>query len=166
MSRILCLAIFALSTSAILSAKAPKPVEAGHAPKWSFLGDDDSLRATIKESQQVLLVCVYSTDLRNVKPPEATVVLSATVVESIRGSHELGDRITISFQTDSLPLEDEERTRFIESSANQYLGSLRLAFLTQAKSRDYSAEWLYVPACTSEMVAFARKAGAKPKTSK
>jgi hypothetical protein len=32
--------------------------ETESAPRWKFLGDDASLRETIQEAEQVLLVCV------------------------------------------------------------------------------------------------------------
>ena len=122
------------------------------APRWKFLGDDDSLRATIQESAQVLLVCVYQTSLDRVKPPFAEVVLRCTVVQSVKGAHRLGDRVTIRFLTDSLPDDDAKRTKFIDDAAAKNLGSLKMAFLRGARAEDYACEWLDVPAFDPDML--------------
>lgn len=166
MKRISGITALVLAASTLLWAKDPGPVSDYQAPRWGFLGDDKALKATIAESQQVLMVCVYSTELRNVKPPFAQVVFSATVVEALKGTHALGDRITLAFQTDSLPLEEKERVKFIESANSKNLGALKMVFLNQAKSKDYNAEWLYVPACEADMLAFARRAASRPKNPK
>jgi len=125
------------------------------APRWMFLGDDDSLRYTIREAGQVLLVCVFQTSLDHVNPPFAEVVLSATVVQAVKGTHKIGDRITIRFKTDSLPADEDARAKFIENAAANNLGSLKMAFLQGARSDDYVSEWLYVPAFDPAMLAFA-----------
>jgi len=127
------------------------------APRWKFLGDDAALSETIKEAGQVLLVCVSQTSLDLVKPPFAEVVLRATVVQTVKGTHKLGDRITIRFSTDSLPIDETARAKFIEDAATKNLGSLKLAFLQGARSDDYGSEWLYVPAFDPDMLSFVTK---------
>jgi hypothetical protein len=131
--------------------------ESDGAPRWKFLGDDASLRETIKESAHVLLICVYQTSLERVKPPFAEVVLRATVVQVVKGAHKLGDRISISFHTDSLPEDEGERTTFIDGAAIKNLGALKMAFLDGDKANEYGCEWLDVPAFDPEMLAFAMK---------
>jgi hypothetical protein len=54
------------------------------APRWKFLGDDGSLRATVRDPDQVLLICVYQTSLKRLRLPFAEVVLNA--IERIRAS--------------------------------------------------------------------------------
>lgn len=142
---------------------APEPEEA--APRWGCLGDDDGLRRTIAESDHILFVCVYQTDLEKVKPPFAEVVLSATVVEPLKGSHSTGDKITISFHTDSLPTAEGEREKFIAAAAAKYLGSLKVAYLQGEKSAAHECDWTEVPAYTAEMAAFVKaNRDAKPET--
>lgn len=139
-------------------ASAKEPVEKPEtAPRWGLLGDDSALRETIREAGQVLFICVYETTLDNVKPPFAEVILRATVVGSVKGTHTLGDKITLRFHTDSLPLDEAGRNKFIETAAAKNLGSLKMAFLRGAKADDYQCEWLDLPAFDPEMLAFARK---------
>ncbi|MDB6134834.1 MAG: hypothetical protein JWM59_3077 [Verrucomicrobiales bacterium] len=126
-------------------------------PRWKFLGDDDRFRETIREAAQVLLICIYQTSLDLVKPPFAEVVLRATVVQCVKGNHSLGDRITIRFYTDSLPVDEDKRIKFTEDAATRNLGSLKIAFLQGDKVNDYSCEWVDVPAFDAEMLAFAVK---------
>ena len=125
------------------------------APRWTFLGDDDSLRGTINDAGQVLLICVFQTSLERIKPPFAEVVLRATVVQIVKGTHKVGDRIAIRFGTDSLPREEAARTKFIEDTAAKNLGSLKMAFLQGVRSDEYESEWLYVPSFDPAMLAFA-----------
>jgi len=146
-----------ISTSVFHHASARAKESSDAAPRWKFLGDDDALRETIKEAGQVLLVCVFQTSLDRVKPPFSDVVLRATVVQTVKGTHTLGDRITIRFNTDSLPIDEAARAKFIEDVAAKNLGSLKLAFLRGARSDDYGSEWLYVPAYDPDMPAFAAK---------
>lgn len=127
------------------------------APRWKFLGDDDALRQTISEAGQVLLVCVFETSLDRIKPPFAEVALRAAVVQVVKGTHTLGDKITIRFPTDSLPIDEAARDKFIEDAAAKNLGSLKLAFLRGGRSDDYQCEWLDVPAFDSDMLAFVTK---------
>jgi len=138
---------------ATASAKDPSDAE----PRWTFLGDDDSLRETIREAGQVLLICVYQTSLDRVKPPFADVVLRATVVQTVKGPHKMGDRIIIRFSTDSLPADEAARAKFVEDAAAKNLGSLKMAFLQGVRSDDYVSEWLYVPSFDPDMLAFAIK---------
>jgi len=142
-----------------VSAEAKDSVQepSDAAPRWGFLGDDAALRGTIKEAGQVLLVCVFQTSLDRVDPPFAGVVLRATVVQVVKGNHTLGDKITISFATDSLPLDEPARAKFIEAAAAKNLGSLKLAFLPGKRSDDYEIEWLDVPAFEPDMLEFAIK---------
>ena len=131
--------------------------ESDGAPRWKFLGDDDSLTETIKESDHVLLICIFQTSLERINPPFAEVVFRATVVQAVKGTHKLGDKISISFHTDSLPVDEAERNKFIEGEAAKYLGALRMAFLNGDKPNEYVCEWLDVPAFDPEMLAFAIK---------
>jgi hypothetical protein len=125
------------------------------APRWSFLGDDDALLETIEDSGQILLACVFQTSLHDVKPPFAKVALRATVVQVVKGDHKQGEKITISFVTDSLPLDEPARAKFIEEAAAGNPGSLKLAFLPGAKSARYEVEWLDVPDFEPDMLEFA-----------
>lgn len=125
--------------------------------RWGFLGDDENLRETIDECGQVLLVCVYETSLENVKPPFADVVLRATVIQAVKGTHKIGDRIAIRFGTDSLPREDAERASFIEEAAAQNLGALKMALLPGDKSDKYDCDWLDTPKFKPEMLEFTTK---------
>ena len=124
------------------------------APRWGFLGEDEALRQIIREAGQILVICVFETSLAHVKLPFAEVVLRATVVQTAKGTHALGDKITIRFMTDSLPDDEAARAKFIERAAAKNLGSLKLAFLDGEKSDDYQSEWLSVPAFDPEMLAF------------
>jgi hypothetical protein len=92
-----------------------------------------------------------------VKPPFAEIVLRATVVQAVKGAHQLGDRISIRFHTDSLPEDEAERAKFIDAAEARNLGSLKMAFLAGDKANDYGCEWLDVPAFDPEMLAFAVK---------
>jgi hypothetical protein len=79
------------------------------------------------------------------------------VVQVVKGDHKLGDKITIRFDTDSLPLDETARAKFIEEAAAKNLGSLKLAFLPGAKSDDYEIEWLEVPDFEADMLEFSTK---------
>ena len=148
--------LFGLSPN-VVKAKEPVPQKLDGAPRWTFLGDDDALRHTIKEVEQVVLVCVYQTSLNQVNPPFAEVVLRTTVVQTIKGGHAIGDKVAIRFMTDSLPSDAKERHKFIQDIANKNLGSLKIAFLMGDKMDDYLTEWLYVPDFDPDMLAFAVK---------
>ena len=54
----------------------------GQDPRWGFLGDDGALEAAFDEAKGVVFVCVFETELRDVRPPFAEVVYHATVIES------------------------------------------------------------------------------------
>lgn len=138
-------------------AKDPVPKKPDAAPRWKFLGDDGALRHTIKEVQQVVLVCVYQTLVNQASRSVSEVVLRATVVQTIKGAHAVGDKITIRFMTDSLPADEKERDKFIDDVANKNMGSLKMAFLMGDKTDDYTTEWLYVPNFDPDMLAFAVK---------
>jgi hypothetical protein len=125
--------------------------------RWGFLGDDDNLRETLNECGQVLLVCVYQTSLEDVNPPFAEVVLRATVVQALKGTHQIGDRIVIRFRTDSLPQDDAERAGFIEAAAVKNLGALKMAFLPGTRADEYECDWLDVPSFDPGMLDFATK---------
>ncbi len=138
-------------------SEEPAAPDAESPQRWGILGDDESLKETIDDCGQVLLVCVYQTSLKDVNPPFADVVLRATVVQAVKGTHQIGDRIAIRFKTDSLPLDDAARAKFIEAAAVKNLGSLKMAFLPGARTDDYDCDWLNVPAFKPEMLAFAIK---------
>jgi hypothetical protein len=150
------LTVGALSQTMASAKDAPKKEPDG-APRWKFLGDDDSLRETIRECSQVLLICVYQTSLEDVKPPFAMVVFHATVVQSVKGAHKLGDRISIRFVTDRLPSDEAERSKFIADRAAKNAGALRMAFIRDGKDGVYSCEWLDVPTYEPAMLDFAMK---------
>ena len=148
--------LFGASVFCHATAGAKEPSDA--APRWTFLGEDDGLRATVKDAGQVLVVCIFQTSLDRVKPPIAEVVLRATVVQTVKGTHKVGDKITVRFSTDSLPVYDEgARPKFIEKAAAANLGSLKMAFLQGARSDEYVSEWLFVPNFDPAMLAFAIK---------
>lgn len=132
-------------------------------PRWGFLGDDESLKETIDECGQVVLVCVYQTSLEDVRPPFADVVLRATVIQTVKGTHQIGDRIAIRFGTDSLPKDDAERAKFIEEAAIENLGALKMAFLPGAKSDQYDCDWLDTPKFKPEMLEFTTQHLTAPK---
>ncbi len=124
-------------------------------PRWKSLGDEESLRAVIRESKQVLLVCVYHTSLDRVTPPFADVVLRCTVVQAVKGAHRLGDKVSIRYRTDSLPEDEAKRNAFVEAAAAKNLGSLKMAFLRGAGAEEYACEWLNLPAYDPDMLRFA-----------
>ena len=155
------LAPFVLSLCATASPlhaeETPAPQQQDAAPRWLLLGEDADLRRTIAESDHVLLVCVYQTALENVKPPFAEVVLSATTVESFKGAHATGEKITLRIHSDSLPSQEDKRAQFIEAAAKKNLGSLKLAFLRGEKSAAHSCEWLDLAPYSPELIDFVRK---------
>jgi hypothetical protein len=123
-------------------------------PRWGFLGDDEALELRIKEAKAVYQVCVYDVALQDVKPPFAKVVYKATVTGAYKGSHKIGDKISITFLTDSLSLDQTERDSFI-SKANQRLkGSLRFTFLNSQTDNNYFCEFMDVPEYSLEMSNF------------
>lgn len=146
-----------VGTSASCHAIARGQDAADGAPRWKFLGDDDALRKTISEAGQIVLVCVFGTSLDHIKPPFAEVALRSTVVQVVKGTHSIGDKIVIRFPTDSLPAEDAARKKFIEDADARNLGSLKLAFLQGNQSGDYPCEWLDVAAFDPDMLAFVMK---------
>jgi len=141
----------------IVFSEEVAPPDSESPPRWGFLGDDESLKEIIDECGQVLLVCVYQTSLEDVKPPFADVVLRATVIQAVKVTHQIGDRIAIRLGTDSLPKDDTERAKFIEEAAAQNLGALKMAFLPGAKSDKYDCDWLDTPKFNPEMLGFATK---------
>lgn len=152
----LLIGMFGLSPN-VVKAKDTAPKKLDAAPRWKFLGDDGALRHTIREVQQVVLVCVYQTSLNQVSRSVSEVVLRATVAQTIKGTHAVGDKITIRFMTDSLPSDEKKRDKFINDVANKNLGLLKMAFLMGDKMGDYLTEWLYVPDFDPDMLAFAVK---------
>ena len=145
----------ALSQTNARAKDAPKEALDG-ADRWGFLGDDDALRKTIREAEQVLLVCVYQISLDHVKPPFAQVVFRATVVQTVKGTHRMGDRISIRFMAE-VPRDETERAKFNEDATAKNLGSLKMAFLQGAKADEYGCEWLDAPAFDPAMLEFATK---------
>lgn len=127
------------------------------APRWEFLGEDEALRQTIREAGQILVICVFETSLAQIKPPFAEVVLRATVVQTVKGTHTPGEKITIRFLTDSLPADEAARAKFVKDANAKNLGSLKLAFLRGKKSDDYQCEYLDLPAFDPEMLDFVSK---------
>lgn len=141
-----------------VAARDPEPP-----PRWGFLGDDETLKQTIDDCGQVLLVCIYQTSLEDVNPPFAEVVLLATVIQAVKGTHKTGDRIEIRFRTDSLPEDDAERARFIEAAATKNLGALKMAYLPGDRAASYECDWLDVPEFDPTMLDFATKHQAVPR---
>ena len=107
------------------------------APRWGFLGDDEGLKATYNDAKRVVFVCIFETELRDVRPPFADVVYHATVIETYKGELKVGDRIQISFRTDSLPADEDERRKFVEKADKNNKGSLKFAFLHGGKDGAY-----------------------------
>ncbi len=145
-----------LCSSLAAYSKDAEPTK-GSAPRWGLLGNDDSLRETIKECNQVLLLCIYQTTIEDIKPPFATVVFRGTIVQAVKGTHKLGDKITLRFPTDSLSIEETDRIKFIEGADAKNLGALKMAFLRGQQTMNYSCEWLDVPTYDADMLDFATK---------
>ncbi len=125
-------------------------------PRWGFLGDDDSLASTFNDAKNVVLVCVYETELRDVKPPFAEVVHFATVIESQKGELKMGEKIQIGFKTDSLPVDEEEQQDFVQKANTSSKGSLKFAFLHGEEAGVHFCDFLDVPNYTKEMHEFLR----------
>jgi hypothetical protein len=151
------ISILLLSVAGVIQAQAPR---------WGFLGDDDSLKSTFTDAKRVVLVCVYDTELRDIKPPFAEVVYLATVIESQKGELETGDKIQIGFKTDSLPLDEAERLKFVENANKASKGALKFAFLHGAEGGVQFCEFLDVPNYTKEMHEFLKKLKQDLQTSK
>ena len=124
------------------------------APRWGFLGDDKGLTSTFNDAHSVVLVCVFDTELRNVKPPFADVVFHATVVGLHKGDLKIGDKIKINFSTDSLEGDAEARRKFVEAANNKNKGALKFAFLHGGKDGAYSCDWVDLPDYQIEMQKF------------
>ncbi len=146
----------------VFVAAASEVEEAESPPKWGFLGDDESLRETFHDTDEVLLVCIYGTELKEVRPPFARVVHFATVIKSLKGVSELGDKIEIQFMTDSLPLEEEERTEFVETANRSVEGDLRFVFGEISGEGRITTEFLFVPKFSSDLDGFLNRLAAKP----
>lgn len=147
--------VFQLLAGAILPAMDA-------APRWGCLGDDKSLTATFDAAQNVVLVCIFDTELRDVRPPFAEVVYHATVIESHKGALKIGEKIRISFPTDSLPAGEDERRKFVENANSRNKGALRFAFLHEGADGNYSCEWCDVPLYQKEMRDFLRQLQGAP----
>ncbi len=127
---------------------------AAQAPRWGFLGEDEGLEQTYRDAMSVVFVCVFATELRDVRPPFAKVVYHATVIESYKGELQIGEKIQICFYTDSLPLDEAKRQEFVENANKKNKGSLKFAFLHGGKEGSYSCEFMDVPKYTVEMREF------------
>lgn len=127
------------------------------APRWGFLGDNEGLEATYNDAERVVLVCVYETELRDVRPPFAEVVYHTTVIETYKGELKVGGRIQISFRTDSLPAGDDERRKFVKKANKNNKGSLKFAFLHGRNDGAFSCELMDVPRYSKEMQEFLGK---------
>ena len=119
----------------------------GQGPRWGFLGGDDALEMTFDEGVGVVFVCVFKTELRDVRPPFALVVYHATVIESYKGDFKVGEKIEIRFGTDSLPLDEDERREFVKKSNQRNQGALKFAFL-HGGNEDKSNYFLRVHGCS------------------
>ncbi|MCU0795167.1 MAG: hypothetical protein MUF31_04445 [Akkermansiaceae bacterium] len=126
------------------------------APRWGWLGNDESLRATFDSAEPVAFVCVTEVELREVNPPFADVVYHATVIECHKGKLLLGERIQIVFSTDSLPKNDEDRRKFIESANKKNKGDLKFAFMQSGEDGTYFCDFIDGPTYTSALQDFLR----------
>lgn len=131
-------------------------------PRWLLLGDDDDLKQAFTESEQVVLVCLYATTLEEVRPPFAMVVHHATVVKSLKGDLEIGEKIEIAFHTDSLPESAEEREPFIRREEERDKGDLTFIFLFGGKRPRFDADFTGVPDYSKEMADFLDALVAEP----
>ena len=134
----------------------------GQDPRWGFLGDDGALEAAFDEAKGVVFVCVFETELRDVRPPFAEVVYHAAVIESHKGKLKVGEKIEISFRTDSLPQAEGERRKFVEKADKRSKGSLKFAFLHGGEKGAYFCEFMDVPTYSKEMQDFLRKLQSRP----
>lgn len=157
MKRLLPILLALLAILSPIRGEEASPPPQDSAPRWKFLGDDEDLRRTIAGADQVLFVCVYQTALEEVQPPFAKVVLSATVVKPLKGTHAIGDKIHLSFHSDSLPEDPAERDQFIAAAAERNLGSLKIAFLKGEKAAAHSCEWLDIAPYSAEMLKFVKE---------
>ena len=132
------------------------------APRWGFLGDDEALETTFDDAQSVVFVCIFKTELRDVRPPFAEVVYHATVVESHKGKLKIGEKIQINFRTDSLPSDQDERRKFVAKADKSSKGALKFAFLHGGADGAYSCEFMDVPRYSEEMQNFLRKLQSRP----
>ncbi|MCW1923068.1 hypothetical protein OKA05_10930 [Luteolibacter arcticus] len=130
--------------------------------RWGFLGSDESLVATFDDAKHVGFVCVTEVELRDVKPPFAKVVYHATVIECHKGKLEVGAKIQISFSTDSLPIDDGERLKFVEEANKKNKGELKFAFLRGGEEGAYGCDFTEVPTYSKEMQDFLRKLQIRP----
>ena len=129
------------------------------APRWFFLGEDDDLKRTYRQAKRVAMICIFETALEDVRPPFAKVVHRATVVETLKGGLKIGEKIEIALSTDSLPMDEIERAKFIAKADQAAKGSLRYAFLQGDKlegkrNKRFGTEFLYLPKYTEEMSDF------------
>jgi len=131
-------------------------------PRWGFLGEDKDLTFSFNNALCVALVVIFDTELRNIRPPIAEVVLHATVVDIHKGNLKIGDKIKISLYTDTLDGNAETQRKFIEDANSRNKGALKFAFLHEVKEGDFTCEWLDLPGYTSDMQEFLRKIARRP----
>jgi len=132
-------------------------------PRWGFLGGDEQVKLQLIESAEVALVCVYRTQLTQVRPPYALVTLHATVAQAIKGTLKVGETIRVSFATDSLPKEQAER--FIDEVARKNEGALKIVFLGEGKGGEFNVDWTEVAGFSDDLLAIIR-ASTGPKVQK
>ena len=114
-------------------------------PRWRFLGDDEALTSTFDDAENVVLLCQIDTELERVKPPFAEVIYHGTVVETLKGDLQVGQKIKVGFATDGLPVDPLEREKFVESRNRSSKGALRFVFLDPPKDGVYGCDWTQGP---------------------
>ena len=132
-------------------------------PRWGFLGDDKALTLTFDDAENVVLLCQIDSELERVKPPFAEVIYHGTVVETLKGDLEVGQKIKVRFGTDSLPVDAQEREKFVESRNSASRGALRFVFLDKPMDGVYGCDWTQVPLYGGDMHRFLRGLAARPR---
>ena len=127
------------------------------APRWSFAGDDVSLALSFDEADDVVMVCVTGTELKDVEPPFATVIYHATVTEVLKGARSVGERVRLRIGTDGLPEDEGERKAYID--ARDQKGRLMFAFLEGDEDDDGEiwADWTLLPEYDLQMHRFLKR---------
>ena len=134
-------------------------------PRWRFLGDDEALTSTFDDAENVVLLCQIDTELERVKPPFAEVIYHGTVVETLKGDLQVGQKIKVGFATDGLPVDPLEREKFVESRNRSSKGALRFVFLDPPKDGVYGCDWTQVPLYEEDLHRFLRGLAARPRIS-
>lgn len=136
-------------------AKDPGPEPKSATPQWLFLGEDEDLLLTIKESDEVILGCVYRVDFPRTDDHHAVVNLHVTVVRSFKGKLQTNERMVIELSTEHNESDPGQREKKLNTLRESDLGNLRFCFVQKsAQGANYHCEWLHVPKYTKAMNEF------------